>query len=33
VEAAQQEVIVTLRRLEAEGVLSLASGPAERYVV
>jgi flagellar motor switch protein FliG len=33
VEAAQQEVITTLRKLEAEGILNLASGPSERYVV
>lgn len=33
VEAAQQEVIATLRKLEADGVLSLATGPNERYVV
>lgn len=33
VEAAQQEVISVLRELEASGVLSLANGPSERYVV
>jgi flagellar motor switch protein FliG len=33
VEAAQQEVIATLRKLEAEGTLSLATGPSDRYVI
>jgi flagellar motor switch protein FliG len=32
VEAAQQEVIATLRKLEAEGVLALANGSNDRYV-
>jgi flagellar motor switch protein FliG len=33
VEAAQQEVITTLRRLESEGALSLGTGPNDRYVI
>jgi len=33
VEAAQQEVISTLRRLESEGALSLGTGPNDRYVI
>lgn len=33
VEAAQQEVISALRDLESAGVLSLTSGPSDRYVV
>jgi len=33
VEAAQQEIIATLRKLEAEGVLNLANAPNDRYVV
>ena len=33
VEAAQQEVIATLRRLESDGLVTLNSGPNDRYVV
>jgi len=33
VEAAQQEVIATLRRLESDGLVTLSAGPNDRYVV
>jgi flagellar motor switch protein FliG len=33
VEGAQQQVITTVRQLEAEGVISLKGGGAEQYVV
>jgi flagellar motor switch protein FliG len=33
VEAAQQQIIATVRQLEAEGVISLKGGATEQYVV
>jgi flagellar motor switch protein FliG len=33
VEAAQQQIIATVRQLESEGVISLKGGATEQYVV